>query len=206
MLGWLQSGVRLDVHWAVLSAAGKRGEEAYASARAFLEGAERSKIELCQFRDGHFPYEGAKIKEWFETLKPGGIYLHDLFWIKSLHSGFQINPDVIFSHWGGDEHQDHREVSMLTWNTFRDHLILEYEIPKWDGDLGRPNVYVPASEQAMTRKIGLLLEYFGTQRGKDWFLAETFESLARLRGIECRAPDKFAEAFHVRKLALSVGS
>ena len=185
LLGWLQSGVRLDVHWAVLSAAGKRGEEAHASATAFLDGAERSKIELCQFRDGHFPYEGAKIKEWFETLKP------------------QINPDVIFSHWRGDEHQDHREVSMLTWNTFRDHFILEYEIPKWDGDLGRPNVYVPASEQAMTRKIGLLLEHFGTQRRKDWFSSETFESLARLRGIECRAPDKFAEAFHVRKLTLS---
>ena len=92
---------------------------------------------------------------------------------------------------------------MLTWNTFRDHLILEYEIPKWDGDLGRPNVYVPATEQAMTRKISFLLKYFGTQRRKDWFRAETFMSLASLRGIECRAPDHFAEAFHVRKLTLS---
>jgi LmbE family N-acetylglucosaminyl deacetylase len=183
LLGWLGAGVRLDVHWAVLSAPGKRGEEAYASAKAFLDGAERSKIELCTFKDGHFPYEGAQIKAWFEALKP------------------QISPDIIFSHWQGDEHQDHREVSRLTWNTFRDHLILEYEIPKWDGDLGRPNVYVPASEPAMTRKISLLLEYFGSQRGKDWFQAETFSGLARLRGMECRAP--FAEAFHVRKLALS---
>ena len=119
--------------------------------RLFWMARSRSKIELCEFKDGHFPYEGAQIKERFEALKP------------------QINPDVIFSHWQGDEHQDHREVSMLTWNTFRDHLILEYEIPKWDGDLGRPNVYVPATEPAMTRKIGLLLEYFGTQRRKDWF-------------------------------------
>ena len=185
LLGWLQSGVRLDVHWVVLSAAGKRGEEAHASAKAFLAGAERSRVELRQFRDGYFPYQGSEIKDWFETLKP------------------QVNPDVIFSHWQGDEHQDHREVSMLTWNTFRDHLILEYEVPKWDGDLGRPNVYVPATEEAMRRKIDLLLESFGTQRGKDWFRAETFLSLARLRGMECRASDHFAEAFHVRKLALS---
>lgn len=185
LLGWLQAGVCLDVHWAVLSAPGERGQEANASAKAFLNGAERSKIELCEFRDGHFPYQGAQIKEWFESLKP------------------QVAPDVIFSHWRGDEHQDHREVSMLTWNTFRDHLILEYEIPKWDGDLSRPNVYVPATEEAMTRKISFLLKYFGTQRGKDWFRAETFMSLASLRGMECRAPDHFAEAFHVRKLILS---
>jgi LmbE family N-acetylglucosaminyl deacetylase len=185
LLGWIERGVRLHVHWAVLSAAGKRAEEADASARAFLSGAERTTIELCDFKDGHFPYQGNEVKAWFESLKP------------------RVSPDVIFCHWGGDEHQDHREVSRLTWNTFRDHLILEYEVPKWDGDLGRPNVYLPASEKVMTRKISLLLEYFGTQRNKDWFKAETFLSLARLRGMECRAPEHFAEAFHVRKLILS---
>ena len=182
LVGWLQAGVRLDVHWAVLSALGARREEAHGSAKAFLNGAERAEIELCEFRDGYFPYQGTQIKEWFESLKP------------------RVRPDIIFSHWGGDEHQDHREVSMLTWNTFRDHLILEYEIPKWDGDLGRPNVYVPATGNAMTCKINLLLEHFGTQRGKDWFNRETFMSLARLRGVECRAPEYAAEAFHVRKL------
>lgn len=185
LLGWIQDGVRLNVHWAVLSATGKRMEEANASAKAFLDGAERTHVELCDFKDGHFPYQGNQIKAWFESLKP------------------RVSPDIIFCHWRGDEHQDHREVSMLTWNTFRNHLILEYEIPKWDGDLGRPSVYVPASELIMTRKISLLLEYFGTQREKDWFQANTFLSLARLRGMECRARDNFAEAFHVRKLTLS---
>jgi LmbE family N-acetylglucosaminyl deacetylase len=184
LLGWLDNGIRLDVHWAVLSAAGKRAEEAYASATAFLGGAERSQIELGDFKDGYFPYQGAQIKAWFEALK------------------HRISPDVILCHWQGDGHQDHREVSRLTWNTFRDHLILEYEVPKWDGDLGRPNIYVAAKESAMNRKISLLLQYFGTQRQKDWFQAETFLSLARLRGNECRAPEHFAEAFHVRKLAL----
>ena len=107
-----------------------------------------------------------------------------------------MSPDVILCHSRTDAHQDHREVSMLTWNTFRDHAILEYEIPKWDGDLGQPNVYIPASKTLMERKAKLLYDHFGTQRSKDWFDAQTFMGLARLRGAECRAPDGFAEAFH----------
>ena len=185
LLGWIERGVHLDVHWAVLSATGQRADEAQSSASAFLAGAARSTIELGSFRDGFFPYQGAEIKAWFEALKP------------------RVSPDVVLCHWRDDAHQDHREVSRLVWNTFRDHLVLEYEIPKWDGDLGRPNVYVPASSAAMARKVELLLRHFGTQRSKDWFAAETFTGLARLRGVECRAPDGLAEAFHVRKLALN---
>jgi LmbE family N-acetylglucosaminyl deacetylase len=184
ILGWIARGIRLDVHWVVLSAAGERADEAHASATAFLAGAARATIDLAKFKDGFFPYQGAEIKAWFEALRG------------------RISPDVILSHTRGDGHQDHREVSKLTWNTFRNHLILEYEIPKWDGDLGRPNAYIAASQAGMARKTELLLEHFGTQRSKDWFDPQIFMGLARLRGCECRAPDGFADAFHVRKLAL----
>lgn len=186
LLGWLERNVRLDVHWAVLSASGQRAraEEAHASALEFLAGAARSTIDIASFRDGFFPWQGAEIKSWFEDLKP------------------RVSPDIVLCHWREDAHQDHRIVSELVWNSFRDHLILEYEIPKWDGDLGRPNVYIPASRSAMARKVELLLRHFGTQRSKDWFTAETFTSLARLRGNECRAPEGIAEAFHCRKLRL----
>ncbi len=182
--GWIERGVRLDVHWVVLSAIGERAEEARASAADFLADAHRATIDLAEFKDGFFPYQGAEIKAWFEALRG------------------KVEPDVIFSHWGEDAHQDHRQVSQLTWNTFRNHLILEYEIPKWDGDLGRPSVYVPATRAVMARKVELLLQHFGSQRSKDWFDAQIFTGLARLRGSECRAPDGLAEAFHVRKLAL----
>jgi LmbE family N-acetylglucosaminyl deacetylase len=124
------------------------------------------------------------MKDWFEGLKN------------------RINPEIVFTHRKDDGHQDHREVSRLTWNTFRDHNILEYEIPKWDGDLGNPNVYVPLSSDVMQRKIEILHSVFGTQRSKDWFDADTFKGLARLRGMECRAPDRFAEAFVARKLVV----
>jgi LmbE family N-acetylglucosaminyl deacetylase len=109
---------------------------------------------------------------------------------------------VILTHRSDDAHQDHREVSRLTWNTFRDHLILEYEIPKWDGDFGRPNCYVPVSSSVMSRKVELLMRHFGTQRSKHWFDEETFRGLGRLRGLECRAADRYAEAFFARKVAI----
>ena len=155
---------------------------ARASAEAFLADAARSVVELAEFKDGFFPYQGADIKSWFEALKR------------------RTSPELILCHSRNDAHQDHREVSMLTWNTFRDHAILEYEIPKWDGDLGQPNVFIPASRMLMDRKAKLLHKHFGTQRSKDWFDAQTFMGLARLRGAECRAPDGFAEAFHGRKI------
>jgi LmbE family N-acetylglucosaminyl deacetylase len=184
ILGWIKRGVRLEVHWAVLGATGRRREEAHASAKEFLAGTARATIDLAAFKDGFFPYQGAELKAWFESLKE------------------RVSPHIILSHWRGDAHQDHREVSQLTWSTFRDHIILEYEIPKWDGDLHQPNVYIPTSRTLMERKAKLLHDHFGTQRSKDWFDARTFMGLARLRGAECRAPEGFAEAFYGRKLAL----
>jgi LmbE family N-acetylglucosaminyl deacetylase len=181
ILGWITSGVRLHVHWCVFSAAGARASEARGSAQAFLAGAASAKVELAEFRDGFFPYQGGDIKTWIENLKT------------------RFEPDLILTHRSDDAHQDHREISKLTWNAFRDHVILEYEIPKWDGDLGHPNLYVPLGGAVLTRKIDLLLAHFGTQQSKHWFDAETFRGLARLRGLECRAPDRYAEAFVLRK-------
>jgi LmbE family N-acetylglucosaminyl deacetylase len=184
LLSLLGRGVCLDVHWCVLSAAGERESEARASATDFLSEAARAQIEMMSFRDGFFPEQGEQIKRWFESLKG------------------RVEPDLILTHRGDDAHQDHRELSRLAWNTFRDHVILEYEIPKWDGDMGRPNLYVPISEKTLRRKIDLLLSHFGSQRSKQWFDAETFRGLARLRGMECRAPERYAEAFFARKLIL----
>jgi LmbE family N-acetylglucosaminyl deacetylase len=184
ILHWIGVGIHVDIHWCVLSAPGQRAAEAEASAKAFTAGAGRVKIELLTFRDGYFPYDGGELKAWFESLKA------------------RAHPDVILTHRRHDAHQDHREVCRLTWNTFRDHLILEYEIPKWDGDLGQPNLYVPVASPVVERKVDLLLAHFGTQRSKDWFDAETFRGLARLRGMECRAPGGYAEAFFLRKALL----
>jgi LmbE family N-acetylglucosaminyl deacetylase len=184
ILGWIERGVRLDVHWAILSACGARADEARASAAAFLGNSARAVIDLATFKDGCFPHQTAEMKQWFEALKK------------------RTSPDVILSHWWHDAHQDHRQVAELTWNTFRDNVMLEYEIPKWDGDLGRPNVYLPTTRAAMERKVWLLQHHFGSQRSKDWFDGEVFMGLGRLRGMECRAPDGFAEAFHARKLAV----
>ena len=130
-----------------------------------------------------FPTCG-EIKDWFEDLKR------------------RVQPDVVLTHRRDDAHQDHRHVCGLTWNSFRDHLILEYEIPKWDGDTAQPNVYMPLTAEIMERKTALLLRHFGTQRSKDWFDAETFRGLARLRGMECRAPERYAEGFVLRKAML----
>jgi LmbE family N-acetylglucosaminyl deacetylase len=184
ILGWIAAGVRLDVHWCVLSATGARADEARASAEAFLSGAARATVELAEFRDGFFPYQGTEIKAWIEGLKA------------------RVSVDVILTHRRDDAHQDHREVCKLTWNAFRDHQILEYEIPKWDGDVARPNAYMPLRTAVLQRKIELLLAHFGTQRSKDWFDAETFRGLARLRGMECRAAEHYAEAFVMRKIRL----
>jgi LmbE family N-acetylglucosaminyl deacetylase len=184
LLGMIDRGVRLDVHWCVLSAAADREKEARASAIDFLSNAAGAQIDVMSFRDGFFPEQGDAIKSWFETLK------------------LRANPDIILTHRRDDAHQDHRQVCRLTWNTFRDHCILEYEIPKWDGDLGQPNLYVPISSAVLQRKIDLLISHFGSQRSKQWFDRETFLGLARLRGMECRAAERYAEAFVARKLSL----
>lgn len=175
----------VHVDWCVLSAPPERAAEARASAGAMLEGAASVEVTVEHFIDGYFPYEGAAIKAWFETLKQ------------------RPRPDLVLTHSRDDRHQDHREVSKLTWNTFRDHLILEYEIPKYDGDLFTPNLYAPVDEATLERKIDILLGAFASQRSKPWFDAETFRALARLRGIECASPTRFAEAFHARKLVLA---
>jgi LmbE family N-acetylglucosaminyl deacetylase len=184
LLGMMDRGVHLDVHWCVLSGAGGREQEARSSAADLLSGAASAKIEVMSFRDGFFPEQGEAIKSWFETLKQ------------------RVEPGLILTHRRDDAHQDHRQVCRLTWNTFRDHCILEYEIPKWDGDLGQPNLYMPISARALQRKVELLMSHFGSQRSKQWFDAETFRGLARLRGMECRAPERYAEAFVGRKLVL----
>ncbi len=174
----------LAVHWVVFSAVGDRGPEAQASAARFLAHAGAKTVELHQFRDGFFPSEQSKIKTYFEELKS------------------RVQPDVIFTHARFDLHQDHRLVCELTWNTFRDHLVLEYEVPKWDGDLGTPNLYVHLEDHHAQEKIAILMECFGTQRGKRWFDAETFTALMRLRAMECHAPARRAEAFYGRKVVL----
>ena len=187
ILSWVEAGLPLDVTWVVLSSDDAREKEARAGAARFLEGVAAHRVVVKRFRNGYFPYVGAEIKDFFETLKTGPA------------------PDLIFTHTGDDRHQDHREVHGLTWNTFRSHTILEYEIPKYDGDLGRPNVYVPLSAAVLRKKIAIATEVFSTQRDKHWFSEDLFAGLARLRGIECCAPEGHAEAFHGRKIVLSAG-
>ena len=186
LLALIAAGTEVEAVWCVLSGGTEREVEARASASEFLSGCVRSEVDVLNFRDGFFPQQGEKIKDWFEMLKS------------------RIDPDVIFTHYRNDAHQDHREICQLTWNTFRDNLILEYEIPKWDGDLGQPNVYVPVTVNTVDRKIELLERHFKSQGSKHWFDMETFRGLARLRGNECRAPERYAEAFYSRKLALSL--
>ena len=184
LLSMMDGGVHLDVHWCVLSAVGEREREAKAAAADFLSKATSRQIEVMPFQDGFFPEQGAAIKSWFEMLKT------------------RANPDLIFTHYRDDAHQDHRQVCRLTWNTFRDHCVLEYEVPKWDGDLGQPNLYMPVSAKALRRKIELLNSHFASQRSKQWFDSELFLGLARIRGMECRAPERYAEAFFARKLTV----
>ena len=173
-----------EVHWVVLGSNGERDGEAVASAERFLAGARKKDILVEHFKNSFFPYLGAEIKEFFEKLK------------------MKIAPVIVFTHYRHDLHQDHRLVSELTWNTYRSHLILEYEILKYDGDLGTPNLFVHLDEAVCQRKIQTLMECFGTQRDKDWFTPDAFLSLLRIRGIESRAPGKYAEAFYCRKVVV----
>lgn len=187
VLQLLSDGWSLDVMWVVFSAAGQREREARMGASFFLGQAWRQRVIVRQFRDGFFPYEGARIKECFEELAQ------------------EVNPDLIFTHYREDRHQDHRTISDLTWNTWRRHLILEYEIPKYDGDLGAPNCFVPLDDDICARKIEHILAVFQTQGNKAWMTDDTFRAILRLRGLECAAPGRYAEAFHCRKFILSHG-
>jgi LmbE family N-acetylglucosaminyl deacetylase len=174
---------KIKFHWVVFSAAGSRGIEAAKGAELFTAGCE-TELVLKEYRDGFLPYSGAAVKDFFEELKG------------------HVDPDLIFTHWLGDAHQDHRQVSELTWNTFRNHLILEYEIPKYDGDLDRPNVFVPLSEPLTEQKVVHLFETFESQRSKPWFDRATFLGLMRIRGMEANSATGYAEAFYCRKIVL----
>jgi LmbE family N-acetylglucosaminyl deacetylase len=176
--GWVR-----DIIWVVFGSSNEREREARKSSALFLGGARRKEIIIKNYRDGFFPFEGAQIKSCFEELKGK-------------------SPELIFTHNRGDAHQDHRLIAELTWNTFRNHLILEYEIPKYDGDLGQPNLFVPLDQEFCENKVRYIMDTFDTQRAKPWFQRETFLALMRLRGVECVAPSGYAEAFYCRKLVL----
>jgi LmbE family N-acetylglucosaminyl deacetylase len=184
ILKLLQQYKRTSVHWVVFSSDEQRGEEARESANTFLRQAELKNIVIKTFTTSFFPYVGTDIKLYFERLKQ------------------EVSPDVIFTHYRNDLHQDHRVISELTWNSFRDHLILEYEIPKYDGDFGSPNSFVHLDESIVEKKIGLIMESFRSQKGKHWFDKETFSAVLRVRGMESCSPAKYAEAFYCRKLVL----
>ena len=172
----------LVVRWVVFSGTGPREVEARDSAASFLENIAEKQVDVLQFRDGYFPFQGADIKDCFEAIK------------------CEFDPSLVLTHWQGDAHQDHRLVAELTRNTFRDHLILEYEIPKYDGDLGNPNFFVPLTQAQFRRKVETIGQHFSSQRGRSWFSDDTFLAMARLRGIGCNASEGLAEAFYVRKI------
>jgi LmbE family N-acetylglucosaminyl deacetylase len=170
--------------WVVFCAIDVRASEAKQAIARFVEPSRLKRVLLGSFPDGFMPFAGANIKAVFEDLKQ------------------TISPDLIFTHSRKDAHQDHRLIAELTWNTFRDHLILEYEIPKYDGDLGRPNVFITLSDEICEKKVRYLTEAFPSQRAKRWFEERTFVSLMRLRGMECNSPSGYAEAFYCRKVVL----
>jgi LmbE family N-acetylglucosaminyl deacetylase len=173
-----------EVSWVVFGSTSDRAKEALKSAQLFLRFAFRKTVIVKQFRDGFFPFIGAEIKDFFEHLKT------------------ETSPDLIFTHYRNDLHQDHRLISDLTWNTFRDNFILEYEVPKYDGDLGTPNCFVHLNKSIFRQKVRYLLAVFQSQRERQWFNRETFRSLMALRAVESNAPEKYAEAFYCRKLVI----
>jgi len=175
---------QVNITWIVFSSDQQRAAEARASADAFLRDAHEKKVYIKEFQNGYFPYIGKHIKDYYEQLKQ------------------DLSPDLIFTHYRNDLHQDHHLISELTWNTFRNHLILEYEIPKYDGDLGSPNFYVDLDETISKQKVDYLIDYFKTQADRYWFTKETFYSILRIRGFESNAPYRYAEAFYGRKIGL----
>jgi LmbE family N-acetylglucosaminyl deacetylase len=177
---------KMEVHWVVFSSDEERKQEALRSAEAFLCDVTTKKVTVLGLRDGFFPYIGADLKERFEQLKA------------------EFFPDLILTHYRHDLHQDHRLVSELTWNTFRNHLILEYEIPKYDGDFGAPNLFVPLDESTCRRKIDAILDTYQSQTEKHWFSRDLFSAILRLRGMEANACSGYAEGFYCRKAVLGM--
>ena len=175
------------VDWVVFSADGVRSREAERSASLFAGSTTVRRPQIKSFKDGFMPYFGGEVKIAFEELK-------------------EVSPDLVFTHTRHDAHQDHRLLAELTWNTFRDHLILEYEIPKYDGDMGQPSIFVPLDAATCKKKVDSIMDTFRSQHDKGWFRPETFYSLMRLRGMECNSPSGYAEAFYGRKLRLQIGA
>ena len=186
LLTLLEKSSDLEIWWVVFSAPGARAEEAQRSADEYLRGTVRPQVRIGSFRESYFPSEWPSIKDWFEEIKRS------------------FDPQVIFTHYRDDRHQDHRVLSDLAWNTFRNQLILEYEILKYDGDLGSPNLFVPLSEDVCSRKIELLIKHFQTQYKKHWFTRDTFEAMLRIRGIESASDTGRAEGFYCRKLVVEM--
>jgi LmbE family N-acetylglucosaminyl deacetylase len=184
LLRWMDDYEHVEVTWAVLSTGELRGDEARRSASALLQGAASSDVVLGDFEDAHMPAEFRRAKAFLGELRG------------------RAEVDVVLTHALDDRHQDHRLIAELTWQCWRDHLILGYEIPKYEGDLGRPNLFVPLTKAIAERKVAHLLEHFGSQRSRDWFSEDTFRGLMRIRGLECRAGSGYAEAFHVRKAVI----
>lgn len=174
----------LEFCWVVFASDEKRKQEGTVSAKLFLAGAQKSHVVFHSFRDGFFPYIGGDIKEIFLKLEK------------------EFCPDLIFTHYSRDLHQDHRLISELTWNSFRNHVILEYEILKYDGDLGSPNLFFPLEPAICHKKVQYLLEAFKSQQGRYWFTEDVFLSLLRIRGVEARSAGQYAEAFYCRKLQI----
>lgn len=173
----------LQVKWVILGGEDSvRAQEARRAAALFTRGAGGVEVVVHGYRDAFMPFQGGEIKETFEALKR------------------EFDPDLILTHHGDDRHQDHRLVSELTWNTWRNHAILEYEIVKWDGDLGRPNLFVPLDAALCRRKAAHLMEAYASQRSRHWFSEDVFLALLRLRGVECNSPTRYAEAFYARKI------
>jgi LmbE family N-acetylglucosaminyl deacetylase len=179
-----QLGKKAEAHWIVFSGSAVRRKEATASANAFLRSGGRKTISVKQFQDGYFPTQFREIKDAFEALKK------------------EFEPDIIFTHYREDRHQDHRVISDLTWNTFRNHLILEYEIPKYDGDFGSPNLFVELPRRTKEKKVRTLLTHFASQRNKHWFTDELLSGAMRVRGMESGSASGYAEGFYSRKLLL----
>ncbi len=171
-----------QILWVVFTSDESRKEEAFTSATKFLEKVENSEIKIMEFKDGYLPSVWSKVKDEFEKLKDS------------------IKPDIIFTHFRNDLHQDHRVVNELTWNTFRNHLICEYEIPKYDGDLEQPNLFIPLREEQVSKRNEILLNSFKSQSNKQWFDDTLLTSILRIRGIECASESRYAEAFHCRKI------
>jgi LmbE family N-acetylglucosaminyl deacetylase len=185
LLALQESRPDTQITWVVATARGERAAEARASAEMYVDPG-RLDLVLADFRDGYLPHEGAAVKDFVESLKA------------------KPYPDLILTHWRRDAHQDHRFLAELAWNTWRNALIWEFEIPKYDGDLETPNLYVPLTKAQAEAKADALMKAFPTQSGKGWFTPETFMGLMRIRGIECNAPDGYAEGFHAKKLVVGI--